>query len=226
MSVKKHVKSHLARRHNQRFGTRILSTEADLGASYGVGVLIGPGTVVAKDVVIGDYTYLNAGSSAEACEIGKYCSISSGVYVNPKEHDTSRVTTHPIAEDVRTKQSRVVIGSDVLLSLNVIVLAGVTIGTGAVVGAGAVVTRDVRPYEVVGGVPARHIRWRFSEERIAELLEERWWDWTRDEVLGHLDYLRSLSTREAVDHRHEKRCPPNKVSERHGPGQPKSRSSI
>jgi len=67
-----------------------------------------------------------------------------------------------------------VIGHDVLISLNAIVLSGVTVGNGAVIGAGAVVTKDVKPYEIVGGVPAKHIGWRF-EEMEREMLENSQW---------------------------------------------------
>lgn len=179
------------KRYNKNNGTQIGSIYADLNAEYGVGVRIGKGSYVDKEVSIGDYSYVNKGSSLENCSIGKYCSISSGVYINPYEHDYCKVTTHPVIragkpEDVRAK---VVIGNDVLISLNVVITEGVHIGDGAVIGAGAVVTKDVMPYEIVGGVPAKHIKWRFDENTVAYLRNISWWNWERKKVLKEIELL-------------------------------------
>ncbi len=177
--------------YNRKNDTRIKSVSASIHAVYGKQVLIDKGTVVESDVEIGDYSYVNKNSSIEHCRIGKYCSISSGVYICPFEHDLSAVSTHPRFDvDSRKKAERrrpVVIGNDVLISLNAIILEGVTVGDGAVVAAGAVVTKDVGPYEIVGGVPARHIGYRFSEEQIRKLEQMQWWDWDAQEIERHRD---------------------------------------
>lgn len=160
--------------------TNIKSVQASIKANYGVNVLIDLGTVVEQNVTIGDYSYVNKNSSVENCSIGKYCSISSGVYICPFEHNLDSVSTHPffyIKERAKENRRPVTIGNDVLISLNAIVLEGVTIGDGAVIAAGAVVTKDVKPYEIVGGVPAKHIRFRFSGEMIEKLLKIQWWNW-------------------------------------------------
>ncbi|WP_264768975.1 DapH/DapD/GlmU-related protein, partial [Klebsiella pneumoniae] len=84
--------------------------------------------------------------------------------------------------DSTTTRGDVVIGSDCWICTNALILSGVTIGHGAVVAAGAVVTRDVPPFAIVGGNPARQIRWRFEEDIREALLASAWWDWPVDEV--------------------------------------------
>lgn len=80
----------------------------------------------------------------------------------------------------------IVIGNDVWIGYEAVILAGVTIGDGAVIGARAVVTKDVPPYTIVGGVPARPIKKRFSDRTIADLLEIKWWDWPRERIARNL----------------------------------------
>ncbi|TCI49918.1 CatB-related O-acetyltransferase [Exiguobacterium sp. SH5S13] len=145
-------------------------------------------TVVKSNVEIGDYSYVNRSSYIENCTIGKFCSISSGVYISPFEHDYGLITTHPIVSSQLTRK-RVEIGNDVLISLNVVILEGVKIGNGAVIGAGAVVTKDVKPYEIVGGVPAKHIKYRFSSEEINCLEDLRWWEWNSTKIKKNLKFL-------------------------------------
>lgn len=150
----------------------IKSSRASVHAQYGVSVKIGVGTVIDRDVVIGDYSYVNRDSTIEKCIIGRYCSISSGVRINPWNHNLRHVSTSPIlggsSEDLR---SQVTLGDDVLISVNAVILSGVHLGTGSVIAAGAVVTKDVEPYEIVGGVPAKHIGWRFDEQSRDSLIE-------------------------------------------------------
>ena len=85
----------------------------------------------------------------------------------------------------------IVVGNDVWIGYEAVILAGVTIGDGAVIGARAVVTKDVPPYTIVGGVPARPIRKRFSDENIARLLELKWWDWPEERIAANLEAIQS-----------------------------------
>lgn len=163
-------------------------------AKYGINVRIGKNVTIDDDVSIGDYTYINKNSSIEYSTIGKFCSVSEGVRINPIEHNGSLITTHPIIGDnghYGLQRKRTIIGNDVLISLNVIILGGVTIGDGAIIGAGAVVTHDVKPYEVVGGVPAKHIKFRFDQKEIDYLENLRWWDWSINKIEKNLSFLKN-----------------------------------
>lgn len=161
---------------NKRNGTLISSLYANLNAEYGKNVRIDEGTYISQDVTISDCSYVNANSRLQRCDVGKYCSVSSNVNINPYNHNMQGLTTHPIG-DVDREIKRVVIGNDVLISLNVVILEGVHIGNGAVIGAGAVVTHDVGDFEVWGGVPAKFIHYRVSDEKQREALAKtNWWD--------------------------------------------------
>lgn len=178
--------------YNKRNSTKICSVYASLNANYGARVQVAHLTTVTDDVSIGDYSYVNKGSYIENCIIGKFCSISSGVYICPTEHDHRMRTTHPIIKWGETTMPRpkVIIGNDVLISLNVIILEGVKVGDGAVIGAGAVITKDVQPYEIVGGIPAKHIKYRFSKDEIENLQTLKWWDWDIETIKKNINYLK------------------------------------
>ena len=195
--LKKFIKRIYLCVYNKKNDVTIKSTYASPHAKYGKKVLIDIGTFVGANVSIGDYSYINKYSSAENCCIGKYCSISSGVYIAPFEHCLEDISTHPAVSAHHKEASRqkpVNIGNDVLISLNAVILGGVTIGDGAVVAAGAVVTNDIKPYEIVGGVPAKHIGYRTSKSNIEVLKKIRWWDWSEKKIKAKSDFfLYSLS---------------------------------
>ena len=113
--------------------------------------------------------------------IGNYCSVASFVTIGPGEHDLSKVTTseriNTMFDDHKSMtMKKVVIGNDVWIGVNATVLRGVTIGDGAVIAAGAVVTKDVPPYAIVGGVPARIIKYRFDSSDIEKIKSSEWWN--------------------------------------------------
>lgn len=124
--------------------------------------------------------------------IGAFCSIAEGVNIFlGGHHRADWVTTFPFPAMLKSAQhiadyngtrGDVVIGNDVWLCSNSTLLSGVTIGHGAIVAAGALVTRDVEPYAVVGGNPARFLRWRFPQEQRLALLQSTWWDWPLPEI--------------------------------------------
>lgn len=150
-------------------------------------------------IAVGRHTYpvpppvVHYRGDRQPVRIGSFTSIASGVEIVPGGgHRVEWVTTFPLRlkfglpgalEDGHpVGRGPIVIGSDVWLGRNSLVLSGVTIGDGAVVAAGAVVTADVPPYAIAGGIPARVLRYRFSEEQIAALLRIRWWEWP-DEIV-------------------------------------------
>ena len=141
------------------------------------------------DSSIGRYSYTCYDDEIVNCEIGQFCSISDDVIIGGAEHPMNWVSTSPVFQNVKHSGPkkrfakhefegipRTVIGNDVWVGKRAIIKAGVNIGDGAVVGAGSVVTKDVPPYAIVAGVPAKIIRYRFDEETIAELLKVQWWN--------------------------------------------------
>ena len=144
---------------------------------------------------LGRASYCANGTQFQGCEIGAYTSIGSGVRIGLYQHPTrGYISTFPgfhfpwkatsyLDKPVRCEvHPRTVVGSDVWIGDNALVLSGVEIGDGAIVGAGAVVTKSVPPYAIVGGVPARLIRYRFSKEQIEKLIELKWWNWPQARI--------------------------------------------
>ncbi len=142
----------------------------------------------------------------ERLVIGKFCSIACGVkfLFSSANHALGSLSTYPFpiffeewdlpVEDIPRawdNKGDIVVGSDVWIGYEAVILAGVTIGDGAVVGARAVVTRDVPPYTIVGGVPAKPIRKRFSDGVIQRLLELKWWDWPVERIAANLEAIQS-----------------------------------
>lgn len=153
-----------------------------------------------------DYSYIVQDGDVIWTSIGKFCSIARRVRLNPGNHATWRASQHHFTyraaayglgdDDTEFFQWRkddwVTIGNDVWIGHNVTVLAGVTIGTGAIVAAGAVVARDVPPYTVVGGVAAKPIKRRFTENQEDALMEISWWDWSHEQLRERLPDFRNL----------------------------------
>lgn len=137
------------------------------------------------------------------CSIGSFCSIADNVTIGLAEHPIDWVSSSPVfysgKDSVKKKFSKfdrnqskqTVIGSDVWIGENVIIKAGVKIGTGAVIAMGAVVTHDVDPYEIVGGVPARHIKNRFNNEIISSLLASKWWELSDEKLSLYAIYIKN-----------------------------------
>ncbi|MCL1886140.1 MAG: acetyltransferase [Dehalococcoidia bacterium] len=147
---------------------------------------------VLTHVTVGDYSYLAGYNHVFCATIGKFCSVASFARINTTNHPiytrvaqhhfTYRSEMYDFGEDdaeffSARKAARVIVGNDVWIGHSAVVMPGLTIGNGAVIGAGAVVTRDVAPYSVVAGVPARKINMRFPDDVIVKIERSKWWDW-------------------------------------------------
>ncbi|MFD2370331.1 CatB-related O-acetyltransferase [Brevibacillus sp. GCM10020057] len=134
-----------------------------------------------RNIIVGRNTYaLGGGMITGNTYIGRYCSISLNVNLGSSNHNIQALGTGILTHDMWHGEQEdlgepTYVGCDVWIGLNATVLGGVKVGHGAVIGAGAVVTKDVPPYAVVGGVPARIIKYRFDEGTISKLLTLEWW---------------------------------------------------
>jgi acetyltransferase-like isoleucine patch superfamily enzyme len=152
------------------------------------------------NITIGDQTYGHLNiicfKDSDTVRIGKYCSIASNVFIfGGGEHNTELISTFPfknffqnfeIDPNVTTK-GPVIIGNDVWIGTNAIILSGISIGDGAVIGAGSVVTKDVPPYTIVAGNPAKIIKYRFTDDQIKKLLKISWWNWPLEKIIANID---------------------------------------
>lgn len=150
--------------------------------------------VVLKDSSIGDHSYVNNNSAIVHTHIGKYCSIGPQVQIVLGNHPMNMVSTHPVFysnnksfqtfsdQNYVNEYLPVHIGNDVWIGEGVLIPGGVKIGDGAIVASRAVVTCDVEPYSVVGGIPARHIRYRFDSDVIKKIVSSDWWNWDEDKL--------------------------------------------
>ncbi|WP_075343595.1 Vat family streptogramin A O-acetyltransferase [Tenacibaculum agarivorans] len=169
------------------------------------------------NIIVGDYTYYDDFENVENFEknvkyhfdftgdkliIGKFCMIASGVkfIMNGANHLTDAISTYPFAifgngwEKAMEGKSYpnkgdVIVGNDVWIGHNATIMAGVTIGDGAIIATNATVVKDVAPYSVVGGNPAKEIKKRFSEDVIQKLLELEWWNWPIEKITENLQNL-------------------------------------
>lgn len=175
-------------------------------------------TVTNPNIVVGEYTYYDDPEDSENFErnvlyhypfvgdkliIGRFCAIARGVrfIMNGANHKLSGISTYPFQifgggwEKVMPDPSEfpykgdTVVGHDVWIGYEALIMPGVTIGSGAIVSSRSVVTRDVAPYTVVGGNPAKPIRSRFPDDVVRRLLEIAWWDWPVDRITRHLDAI-------------------------------------
>lgn len=144
-----------------------------------------------SNTMLGDFSYVSAGSQLDFTQIGKFCCLGAQVLAGCGDHPINFISTHPAffstgkqcgitfaEKNYFEERKNIIIGHDVWIGARAFIRDGVRIGNGAVVAAGAVVVKDVPDYAIVGGVPAKIIRFRFSPEIIEQLLRIQWWDWS------------------------------------------------
>lgn len=168
------------------FHSNVVVYDSHFGAYTEIGANSG-----VVETTFDDYSYTAGDNQIIYAEVGKFSNIASHVRINPGNHPMERVTLHHMTyrralygfgEDDQAffdwrRSHKCVIGHDTWLGHGVIVMPGVSVGTGAVVGSGAVVTKDIPPYMIAVGVPAKVMRPRFPEPIIQSLLRIAWWDW-------------------------------------------------
>lgn len=175
--------------------------------------------IQAPNIIVGDYTYYDDFEDVHNFEknvkyhfeftgdkliIGKFCMIASGAQfiLNGGNHLTDAISAYPFAifggdwaqaMDGKNYPNKgdICIGNDVWIGHNAVIMPGVNIGDGAIIGSYSVVTKNVAPYSIVGGNPAKEIRRRFSESQIETLLKLKWWDWEVEKITRHVNDLTS-----------------------------------
>lgn len=154
------------------------------------------------DVAVDTGTYVQTASTILHSDIGKYCSIASNVSIGLIDHPMTYLSTNPMFYDasqplprfytssLRSKKpTRTTIGSDVWIADSAFIKSGVIVGHGAIVAAGSIVVNDVEPYSIVGGNPARHLRYRFDKSLIEKLLQSQWWELDSDVLERYSEYF-------------------------------------
>ena len=205
--IKKYIKNYRIKiTNNTIINTRHISDNVKVGKNC----MVHKNVMIGSNVEIGDCTYISSNTTIDSnVKIGKYCSIARNVFIAPGVHKSNYVTTHPILfnpywrrklnikendkydKQIGKEDETTYIGNDVWIALNVIIMRGVTIGDGAIIGAGSIVTKDVEPYSIVVGNPAKHIKYRFEEEHINELkkIKTKWWDLSKNELEKNIIYM-------------------------------------
>lgn len=152
---------------------------------------------------MGRYSFCGYDCEILDADIGPFCSIANGVIIGGGEHPIEWVSTSPVFYDnrdsikkkfsrhERRQGARTVIEADVWIGRSALIKSGVRIGVGAVIGMGSVVTKDVPPYTIVGGNPARLLRYRFDENVIQKLLNSKWWEWPDSEIGKYAEFVQS-----------------------------------
>lgn len=178
---------------NKHFvGCEIKSARVSKDAQMEFGVAVAHDVEIRGNVSIGRWSYIEPYTFVNNAHLGSFCSVGRNVAIGGFQHPYSFLTTSPkVYRNILNcfyddSSHQVEIGNDVWIGEKAIILNGV-IGDGAIIAAGAVVTRDVSPYAIVAGVPAREIGKRFDEELIEELLNLQWWSWSDEEIRRRRD---------------------------------------
>ncbi len=174
-------------------------------------VVLGANSAI-SECHVGSFSYLGSGARLFRTRLGKFCSVAADFLSSPGMHPARFVSTSPVfwwpvslagvtfcAKESFSANGSVDIGNDVWIGARVVVRDGVRVGDGAIIGAGAVVVDNVAPYAIVGGVPAKLIRFRFEERTIQRLLITKWWEWPEDRLRAAQPYFATDKIEEFLD---------------------------
>lgn len=191
-----------------------IGADCEIGdSSFGVYVQIGAGSRIAHST-LGDYSYCDRMCDIANASVGKFANIAAFARIGPTDHPMDRASLHHFlyrssyywedaADDpaffARRRSRRCEIGHDTWIGHGAVIRPEVTVGHGAVVGAGAIVTRDVAPYTIVAGNPARPIRPRFGPGVAERMLALAWWDWDHARLRAALEDFRTLGAEAFLD---------------------------
>ena len=212
--IKKIINANNMKKRYKKVGTTINSINIANSVKLGKSCLINRRVILEDNVEVGDFTYFNSNKYWITVEsnvkIGKYCSIAPGVHIGAGNHEYKYVTTHPVLFDkyyekklnmpantqkvngLKDKDANTIIGNDVWIGLGAIIKRGVKIGNGAIIAAGSIVVKDVPDYAIVGGNPAKIIKYRTTEDNIKYFMENEskmWWNWNREEIVKNIEKL-------------------------------------
>jgi chloramphenicol O-acetyltransferase type B len=190
---------------------RFKNTIIDKGCSFDLKSIIHPHVHILENCIINyseikSYTYLGKNCLVQNTTIGKFCSIANEVVIGLGKHPTENFSTAPLfykkantlnidlidQEPAFVEYENISIGHDVWIGLRATILDGVTIGHGAIIASNAVVSKDVPPYAIVGGIPAKIIKYRFEEKKIKYLLDSKWWDKDLNEIKKDMNVLNQI----------------------------------
>lgn len=186
-------------------GVKLSRRSSVIGSELGSFVHVGDYAFVYESE-LGRYSSIGRGAVIRNARLGGFCSVSWSATIGATPHNHALLTTHAfhyiksfgfVDHDKRIVLPTTV-GNDVWVGANAVIMPGLKIGDGAVIGAGAVVTKDVPPYAIVAGVPAKILKFRFEKDVVKELLEIRWWDWEIKRLKLKIDLFRKPIVAEDV----------------------------
>lgn len=188
MNIYKHITYLLWKIESKMFKKEYKNEKIEIGENVSIHLK----ARIYSNVKIGRYTYVGENTILENCEIGAFCSIARDVKIGLSDHKIDMVTTHPIIykknyrfikENIPCVQKeQIKIGNDVWIGAGAQIMNGIKIGDGVIVAAGAIVTKNIEDYAIVGGVPAKFLKYRFNKEQIVRLQELKWWQWSEKEI--------------------------------------------